>query len=246
MELVTRLSPKDEFQRRSAISRDLQQRLAEQARKRDEDREEELRDEAEMIELVQSVLLASETQIAEFTVELDCYDSATIQALINNGEQLAAVQARIDGMLVQAHVLPDGRRLFKTQDGSRVFDEHGTEIEPTIIQPAEIEGGKPTWESFEEVTAERARLSNEREGLIEYQEKLDTARERLDAPNLSEDELKALDAALANEMPDSVRQVLDLPAKPAEPATKDELSAFASAADGPSTPVAGTHHYEPL
>ena len=46
----------------------------------------------------------------------------------------------------QAYLLPDGRRVFKTEDGSRVFDEHSIEV--TDFDPETIEDWRPRREAF--------------------------------------------------------------------------------------------------
>lgn len=47
---------------------------------------------------------------------------------MQNGRALERVQEDLRIMVDKAYVLPDGRRVFKTEDGMRVFDEHGEEI----------------------------------------------------------------------------------------------------------------------
>ena len=38
-------------------------------------------------------------------------------------------------MLAKAYVLDDGRRVFETADGARVYDEFGEFVPPEIIDP---------------------------------------------------------------------------------------------------------------
>lgn len=83
-------------------------------------------------------LLASDRQITAFRVKLDRYDEKTVEALMENRVALEEVQKRLDDMLGKAHVLPDGRRVFKTQDGTRVFDETGLELKADVIDPNAI------------------------------------------------------------------------------------------------------------
>ena len=113
-----RLEARRDDRRQEAFRRE-QRRLREQA----EERREQAESRAEDADLLVATAIATSEEIARVTAKLDRYDVATIEALQLNEEQLAAVQAEIDHLLLEAHVLPDGRRVFKTEDGTRVFDE---------------------------------------------------------------------------------------------------------------------------
>ena len=217
MEAFSRTLIRAEFTRKAELSLDLRLRLALEAfeareREAKEKKEERERDE-EVIQLMH-VVLASSDDIASFEAKLDHYDEATTKALMENEIELKAVRERINKMMLEAHVLPDGRRVFKTEDGTRVFDENGTEIKADQIDPAEIDDGKPTWEVYNAAREEKLQLERERTQLHEYQDKLDSARERLDDPKLSKDELEALDKELGEAMPDRVKADLGM-SKPA-------------------------------
>lgn len=177
--------------------------------------------------------IAAVTTVAEinaFRVDLDHYDAATVVALQQNEEQLAFIRARIDKLLTSAYVLPDGRRVFKTEDGSQVFDEFGTELDRGAIDPMMIDSARPTWEIYKPELDTKNRLIEERRELIEYQSKLDTARERLDAGNLTREEFDELRDELNADMPSAVRDQLpeleqDAAIKPdAAPAAELEIS----------------------
>lgn len=61
---------------------------------------------------------ATEIQIRQFNAKLDVYDQATVDALMENQRLREAVQAKMDAMLDRAFVVEDGRRVFKSADGS--------------------------------------------------------------------------------------------------------------------------------
>ena len=143
-----------------------------------------------------------------FEVKLDSYDEATVIALMENLEQLEAVQARMDALLEQAFVIEDGRRVFKTQDGLQVFDEHGAEISATELDFALIPETAPTWETYQPELEHRETLIAERTEILEYQAKLDAAREEIEGGEISEADLEALDAELLEMMPDAVQAQL--------------------------------------
>src|SRR5690606_14630576 len=133
MRMPTTISPRHEFARSAAISRALQRRLSEEAlRKRQEEDEEREQDrvDSNLIELAQTVIWATEMRIREFEMSLDRHDAATVEALMENERELVEVRERIAERLERAFVLPDGRHVFKSEDGTRVFDEYGVEVAP--------------------------------------------------------------------------------------------------------------------
>lgn len=133
METLVQKSARFEFARRAEMSADLRQRLLLEMNTRvraEQDktaRETERRRDTEFVMALQGAL-APAHKIADFTVKLDRYDTATVQALMDNERDVLAVREKIDAMMLKAHVLPDGRRVFKTEDGTRVFDEFGAQL----------------------------------------------------------------------------------------------------------------------
>lgn len=229
METLAQKSARFEFARRAEISADLRQRLLMEmnARLRAEQdkaaQEAERRRDAEFIMALEAALAPPE-KIASFTVKLDRYDTATVHALMDNERDLLDVREKIGGMLMKAHVLPDGRRVFKTEDGKRVFDELGVELKAEEITPESIADDKPRWEKFFGARNSEQRLVDERKDLVDYQDKLDRARERTKDPKLTEDELSALDKELGESMPDRVRKL----AGEAKPEQQRDLAADAA------------------
>lgn len=149
--------------------------------------------------------IVSEAELSTFRLEIDRYDTATIEALYANETALALILQQKEELFMQAHVLADGRRVFKSEDGVRVFDEFGEELDASTIDPDEIDNARPYWEAYEPKLAEELRLIEERQELLDYQTQLDEARERLDAGDLTQDEFEALRDDLTTAMPDAVR-----------------------------------------
>ena len=221
MQLAVPRSWKEEFERAAAAKHEdvlyweQMRRLAAQDRERREHiRREEQQDRADRAIL--EAALATFEQVSTFRVEIDDYDTKTVESLMENREAMEIVQRRIDDMLGLAEVMPDGRRVFKTIDGKQVYDEHGQELSREEIDPDSIDDQKPKWEAFKAETEERARLMKERQQLLDYQDKLDQARERLDAGEITQKELDQLKTELKDTMPDAVRQKLDLDKPKAE------------------------------
>ena len=172
-----------------------------------ERRERQDRAEQDMSDLVDmAAMVVTTAEIDAFRVELDVYDTATVMALEDNRLALEAVRERLDLLLANAHVLPDGRRVFKTEDGLRVFDEHGVELALDEIDPDEIADHLTKWEEYEPVAQEAERLLDERRELLDYQDGLDQARERLDRGDINRDEFERLQDDLKITMPDAVRR----------------------------------------
>jgi hypothetical protein len=186
--------------------REKQQRHSEKLR---EQRENQIAsDKVEQRDAEVSAVLATQTQIEEFEVKLDTYDTATVELLMDNRLALESVQRRLDHMLENATTLPDGRKVFKTRDGQRVFDEHGTEIMKEELEATQIADQRTRWEEFKGAKDEKTLLEEQRVQLLEYQAKLDEARNRLKDGDITADELKRIEVKLDADMPDELRNKL--------------------------------------
>ena len=181
------------------------------ARKRvEQERREKLEDrfDDQVLAFATEVAMANERQLAEFAAKLDAYDQATVTALMDNQERLDAVQARIAVMLEQAYVHEDGRRVFKTEDGTQVFDEFGQELSHEEIDFDLIGPDRPTWEAYSAERELEKTLITERTELLEFQTRIDEARDRVADGEISEADLADLDAELADLAPPAVRSQL--------------------------------------
>ena len=201
---------------------------AKEAQDRKEKREEQAEQSAFDLAAAVETALATDMQIKAFHEKLDKYDEAAVRALMENQEALDLIHAQMDRLLDQAHVLEDGRRVFKTQNGLQVFDEFGTELDRETIDPDTIDDNAPRWESYQPLMVEEARLEAQRESLIEYQDKLDGARERSSQEDFTAKELEALEAELEENMPPSMAQFLPAEMQPAAtPTMKSHYEAVA-------------------
>lgn len=180
---------------------------ASQRIKREDERIRSEKRDRDAFELLQAVF-ASERQVTAFRVKLDRYDDKTVEALTENRVALDDIQKRLDDMLGNAHVLPDGRHVFKTRDGLQVFDERGQAVSGDIIAPDMIGDTRTRWEDFKAADDEKSRLLKERDDLHAFQAKSDAAREELDRGGVTADRLDELDADLKAAMPETVRRKL--------------------------------------
>ena len=92
------------------------------------DQEKELREERaeqNVGDLAASIVIADPIEVESFRADLDAYDAATIEAIMENREILERLYRERDILLERAYQLDDGTRVFKSEDGVRVFDEHG-------------------------------------------------------------------------------------------------------------------------
>lgn len=165
------------------------------------------------------MVAATLDEIEAFEARLDTYDEATVRALMINQERLDAVNDEIMELLARAHMLDDGRRVFLTEDRTKAFDEFGTEVTSEELDFDTAPPGVPTWETYSAKLDRQRELIEEREQIIEYQTKLDHAREEIGDGEISKDDLEALDAELLDAMPLTVRR---------------EISEAAPAADRPA------------
>ncbi|SMD14991.1 hypothetical protein [Rhizobium sp. RU36D] len=196
-----------EFAKHAEWRREEERRDTDFARQQTEkkrEQEQDLREES--LEEILLTALATNAEISDFTVRLDGYDTATIEALHENDEALAKVREELRVILDKAYILPDGRKVFKTEDGTRVFDEHGAEVKD--LDPEQIEDWRPRWEQLQETRDAQKLLLEERDQLHSYQERLDAARERVGEEGLTKGELKELEETLKADMPDAVKRHL--------------------------------------
>jgi DNA-directed RNA polymerase beta' subunit len=199
---------KAEFARSAEGRRDEQRQLVEADRKRTKDIEKAHRLDDEVTDFALSMVLATESDIADLTRNLDIYDEATVKALMKNGERMDEARRELDEMLAKAHVLPDGRRVFESKDGIHVFDEHGVELSPDVIDLNEIADWRTKWEDYKTGIDSYDRIVEEREKILEFQAEVDQVREEVEKGDLTKAKLDELGDRLSDNMPEIVRAQL--------------------------------------
>lgn len=156
--------------------------------------------------LVAVVGPAEMQRIAERLAE---HQEAVIEALQDNRDELDTSEERLEDLLGQAHVLEDGRRVFKTEDGLRVFDESGVELSPATVDARDIEEWRPRAETYLDELDDNVALRQQQQELLDYQSRLDAARTWIDeGSNLTQDEYDDLSDLLDN-APMAVRTRLE-------------------------------------
>lgn len=201
-------------------------------REKDKKTEKDREDRMDALEDLAFAVMASQPEIDAYLVTTAHYQEATYEAIVQNEQLLTAIRREKQTMLEQAHVLADGRRVFESEDGIRGFDEFGEELDPSEIDADEIADWRPKHESFQALKEEEAKLVEEKAELLEYQGKVDEARERLEAGDISQKEFEAMQQDLADDMPDRVRENLPDEFKPAMPEQESDLVVEAAPAGG--------------
>jgi hypothetical protein len=177
-------------------------------RQKREERQEQAEDDFATLAGAVETALASSERLAAFEADLTVYGTATVEALMENDRLLAIVQAEKEVLLERAFVMEDGRRVFRTADGHQVFDEFGQEVSATELNPLVIPDSAPTWESYEVPFNEERRLQAERAEILDYQQRLDEAREAVASGTMTEAELTEFETELRESMSEAVRAQL--------------------------------------
>ena len=164
--------------------------------------------EEEFFDFATSVILADQVEVEAFRADLDTYDALTIEAIMENREILEKLYLQRDVALDNAHQLEDGTHVFKSEDGVRVFDKEGNQLAPDIINPDLIDDRRTTHEEWQGIIDQIKKHEVIDQRLLDYQEKLDAARDRLDDGELTQEEFDELKEGIEKDMPIEVRRKL--------------------------------------
>ncbi len=225
----------------------------------------------EILSFAAETIIATQIQIAEFESRIDAYEAridayeagldaqevAILNALTENqlhldqiDRLLGEVELRLQDLLAQAYILEDGRRVFKSEDGTFVIDEFGEnvsrdEVDFELVTGPSAQLYMKELASKNSLTEEHATVLEQRNQLHLAHDKLDSARERISAARdkiqdarekiaeggITVDELEDLDAELLDAMPPPT-----LPTLPA--LAMKHLSGIKNAADAPNARTA--------
>ncbi|MEL6477325.1 MAG: hypothetical protein AAFR17_08345 [Pseudomonadota bacterium] len=219
---IERALPKDETAKGKArLAREAAERRAMEEKRMDE------RD-----ALHDGVALIAAQQAFNYSRRLDRLRAQNTEALMRNGEALDLARRDLSDLLDRAYVHDDGRKLFRSADGTQVFDEAGNDatadVDPDLIAPHH-----PTFDEFQGKKLSVQKLEEEQEQLFEAQRRLDKAEEDLSDGTLDADELDALEAEFGAGLDDLGASPPDL--------TKSSARAFSpaakAAASAPSPPA---------
>lgn len=204
-----------------------QQRHMEQTRRDDQKRRDDAAEELESDLLTAaSTILATPQEIEAFAVRLDdfetrldTYDKATVKALLESQQRLEAYQLERANMLDQAYVMENGRRVFRSEDGSYYMDEDRNAVDPNDLDLSRFTDAMPSAEDFIRIEDNILREQTVQQNIHDFDaaknkaldraedirteiEKGGMTKERLDE---LADELDRMDKDLLQIMPPSVR-----------------------------------------
>ena len=221
------ISLRNDFSREAAHERKMREWLEYQRRQADiKNREKAELAEAEFGSLAQTVIEVTMEEIAAFDAELTKYETLTVEEINRLRERLDELMEERQRLLDNAHVLPDGRRVFKTEDGTKVFDEHGNEVGRDVVDPAEIGDDRPSWETWVSTNNEIAETQKHFDEAQDFQSKLDDLRDRFNKGEISKPELIELRSELEQSIPESFRaRELKLELGDAAPTSKPDFAA---------------------
>lgn len=189
-------------------------------------REQEKKQEAsekldeDILDAATEAVLATEFEIAEFEEQLDIYDEASVKALMENQalldeieRHLANVNERLAPLFASgdAQFMDDGRRVFLTADRNQAYDEFGSEISNEEygydLFPADHEAVDPYISDLKlrgELIQTRDEALEARQGIHDFEAKVNEAKEELQSGKMTQDRLEELSADLDDLMPPEV------------------------------------------
>lgn len=164
-------------------------------------------------------------------------------ALEKNGLESAEAQQQLQEIEDSAATLPDGRKVFRSEDG-RLLAEDGTDVSDQSASVTGLSDRMPSWEEYARAKERADALAREREEIERYRrDVLDPARARLNDPDnpYDKDGLRKTRHDLEEQMPPSVQAAYEQNApvnaasKPSEKSAADE---YLGAYDLPTPDVA--------
>lgn len=162
-------------------------------------------------ELAQAVYRETQARILE-TFAID--DEASRRALAEIDELLAENAREQQAMVDAAAKMDDGSAIFLTEDGTAIYTEHGNRLGDDQTQDIltdhrpELEAG-PSWEQFDASGRRQAELAAERAEILRLDQERAALRDRVEAGELSQDELEQLEADYESRVPERLRQHRD-------------------------------------
>lgn len=161
----------------------------------------------ELAEFVLSEMLT--TQRDMLLRRIDMLDRASFEALVETEKKLVQAREDLDRLRDNAYQLPDGTKVYRTEDGAAVYDDDGNRLGNDVIDPAAIPDNKPTWEDRQRRGERVDQFQRERRDIQDYRDRLDRARDKLGDDDLSSDDIEGVEQGIDETMPQSVRRHYD-------------------------------------
>ena len=181
---------------------------------------------------LEAIRLATQEQMAALQQRLDRLERASYEALIEADERVRTSRRELEELRERAYqiTMPDGRTARVYRDGDMVREEDGVVVDADVFRAEDIPALSPTWQELQEKERAQQEAARRHREIVEYRERLASAREETAEGNLTAGRADELDAEL-DAMPDAVRVRLGEPAAPRQ--QPDPLTPPSSAALGP-------------
>lgn len=168
-------------------------------------------------------------QTKQFQEQMDRLDQACAEALLENDEKLRIAREELDRIREHAYeiTMPDGTVAKVYRDGDTVRNDGGEEISQELVKPADVSDDPMQWTHRKEAKETVDRLEQARQHILQYQQKIEVAKERQQAGGLSGEDLEKATAELKRAMPDEVRSKFEerKAGMPPEPVQRDAADA---------------------
>lgn len=172
-------------------------------------------------------------QRLQFQTRIDELDRASLEALREAERRVEQAQKHLDEIQNAATVDDRGRRVYRTQDGTRGYYEDETQVPDAEFAKIKWRPNDPKWEQFRAQGQETSEAVEQRDEIRDYRERLVQTRNRLDrGEELNADEIAALQDGNES-MPTAVAARLDAAQHSRTSAAREHMSdkTFANAPD---------------
>ncbi len=189
-----------------AKTRFRKQREHAEQRQRDERTKRKLEEEQSDFDDLAQVLMATDDAIAQFRNKLDEYQETVMQRILDLQNKRDQLLTERSALLAGAHVLPDGRRVFRSEDGLTVFDENRNTVSPDLITPSEISDEDTSRKEFLANADKFDAIDKELDEAVTVLEHIDDMQDRLDEGKITASQLDDLKTRLDGLMTESFKQ----------------------------------------
>lgn len=148
-------------------------------------------------------------RVQRLTARLDELDRASLEALREADRRVRENEERLRRIRETATVTPDGRRIYRTEDGMRAYYEDGIEATAREMDAVQWEPYAPSWERHQESVRNLDQSIQKRDDIRTYRERLEHHRKHLENRDdpLRADELDEMEREI-NVMPEAVNRHL--------------------------------------
>lgn len=149
--------------------------------------------------------ISFEDRLADLSDNITLAEAASYEALIEAQDARDFAFNALKALQTNAHIHPDGRRVYLSEDGTYAIDENFERL--TDEQKAQVEWktGKTTAEQYENGHQKYQTANEQVKEIQDYRVKLDSAREKIENGDVNSDQdLSDLEADY-NDMPASIR-----------------------------------------